>query len=454
MSQSDTLGKLPIGKLLLQQAVPASIGFLIMSIYGIVDTIFVGYWVGSMGIAAITVVMPITFLIASIGMAIGIGGASVISRALGNGDEEKALAAFGNQTGLTVLISFTVVFIGSFFQEEILMLFGGKGDILPFAKSYFNINLFGIPFLAWAMMSNNVMRAEGAAKFAMFVLLVPAILNIILDPIFIVWLEWGIEGAAWATTLSYIGSASFTVWYFFSGRSEMKILLKNLWFKLAIVKEIFAIGGVTLARQSTISLLAIVLNNALIQYGGEISVSVYGIINRMMMLTNFPVIGVTQGFLPIAGYNYGARQWKRVQEVIRISIRSGTLIAFGIFAMIMIFAPYIVKIFTYETDLIEKSTPALRLVFWATPLITIQLIGSAYFQAIGKALPALLLTLTKQGFCLIPLILILPNYMGINGIWLSFPIADILAATITYSYLRLEVKKTLDNEQWVLAKSG
>ncbi len=444
MSRSDELGRLPIGKLLMQQAVPASVGFLIMSIYGIVDTIFVGRWVGPMGIAAITVVMPITFLIASIGMAIGVGGASVISRALGGGKEEKAGLAFGNQVGLTIVISISVVILGSFFQEEILKLFGGRGDILPFAKAYFQITLMGIPFLAWAMMSNNVMRAVGAPKMAMFVLLVPAFLNILLDPIFIVLLEWGIEGAAWATTFSYIGSAVFALWFFFSGKSELTISPKNLWLRMAIVKEIFAIGGVTMARQSTISLLAIVLNNALLTYGSEVSVSVYGIINRMMMFANFPVIGITQGFIPIAGYNYGAERWDRVKAVIGLSIRVGTGIAVLIFTLIMFFANHIVTIFTDDLELIRLSAPALRKAFLATPLIIVQLIGSAYFQAIGKALPALLLTLTKQGFFLIPLILLLPPFFGLNGIWFAFPIADVMAASVTYYYLRREVSRTLE----------
>ncbi len=444
MSQADSLGRLPIAKLLLQQAVPASIGFLIMSINGIVDTIFVGRWTGSMGIAAITVVLPITFLIASIGMSIGVGGASIISRALGARNREKAFLVFGNQVTLTILISVIVVSVGSFYQEPVLNIFGGRKDILPFAKLYFQVTLYGIPFLAWAMMSNNVMRAEDRPRMAMNVLLVPAITNIILDPIFIVWLDWGIEGAAWATTLSYISSASFAIWFFTLGPSELKVSFKELFLRPAIVREIFAIGGVTLARQGTISILSIILNNSLLNYGGEIQVSVYGIINRMMMFVNFPVIGITQGFIPIAGYNYGAQKLARVREVISIAIKSGTLIAFGIFSFIMLFAPYIVSVFTNDAELIRLSTPSLRLVFLMTPLITLQLIGSAYFQAIGKPLPALLLALTKQGFFLIPLLLILPPIFGLNGIWYSFPIADTLAATVTFLYLRREVKRTLN----------
>jgi putative MATE family efflux protein len=444
MRKSEQLGKESIPRLLFQQAAPASVGFLIMSIYGIVDTIFVGRYVGSMGIAAIAVVMPITFLISSIGMAIGVGGASIISRALGSDKQDKAFLTFGNQAALTLLLATGIVILGSFYRDEILILFGGRGDILPPAQEYFTIILYGVPFLAWAMMSNNVIRSEGASKVAMFTLIVPAVVNMILDPIFIIWLEWGIAGAAWATTISYAASAFFTLWFFLSGRSELRLRLANFRLNLGIMKEIGSIGGVTLARQGTISLLAIILNNTLFTYGGEISISVYGIINRVMMFANFPVLGVTQGFMPIAGYNYGAQKWGRVKKVINTAMGSGTLIALGIFACIMLFADQIVWVFSDDPELIEKTAPALRKVFLATPLITIQLVGSAYFQAIGKALPALLLTLTKQGFFLIPLILILPPIFELDGVWYAFPVADVMAAGITFWYVQREISRTIN----------
>lgn len=444
MSQSNDLGSEEIQPLLVKMAVPASIGILVMSIYMIVDTIFVGNWVGSLGIAAITVVMPIVFLISSIGMSIGIGGASIISRALGSDDKSKALRAFGNQVTMTLILATIVVAAGSFFQEEILVLFGGKGNILAPAKEYFQILLLGIPFLAWAMMSNNVIRGEGKPKIAMTIMLVPAILNIILDPILIIYFEMGIAGAAWATTISYLGSASYAAWFFFFSDSELKIGWSDLGLDFAIVKEIFAIGGVTFARQGTISILAIVLNNSLFSYGGEMAVSVYGIINRMMMFAIFPILGITQGFLPIAGFNYGAKKWQRVREVIRVGLRYGSFLAFLVFLILIIFTESIAAIFTNDPTLIEQSVPAMRLAFLATPLITFQLIGSAYFQAIGKAIPALLLTLTKQGFFLIPLILLLPPFLGLTGIWCAFPIADVLSAAVTYGYLRKELKATLE----------
>ncbi len=444
MRKSEQLGRESIPRLLFQQAAPASIGFLVMSIYGIVDTIFVGRYVGSMAIGAIAVVMPITFLISSIGMAIGIGGASIISRALGSDQKEKAMMTFGNQAALTLILATSIVILGSFFTNEILFVFGGRGEILPPAQEYFTVLLYSVPFLAWAMMSNNVIRSQGASKVAMFTLIVPAVINMILDPIFIIALDWGIAGAAWATALAYMASAFFTLWFFLSGKSEVKLRLANFRLKLPIIKEIASIGGVTLARQGTISILAIILNNTLFTYGGEISISVYGIINRVMMFANFPVLGVTQGFMPIVGYNYGAQKWDRVKSVINTAIGSGTVIALGIFACIMLFADQIVWVFSDDPELIRQTAPALRKVFLATPLITVQLVGSAYFQAIGKAVPALLLTLTKQGFFLIPLILILPPIFNMEGIWYSFPVADVMAASITFLYLRREIRKTIN----------
>lgn len=412
-----------------------------MSIYGIVDTIFVGRWVGSIGIAAITVVFPITFLISSFGMAVGIGGSSVLSRALGNEDRRKAYTTFGNQVVLTIVLATSFMVLGFVFEEPILEAFGGKGEVLEPASDYFHVLLYGVPFLAWAMMANNVIRAEGYPKVAMVTMIVPAIVNVVLDPIFIGYFEWGMKGAAYATVIGYVSSAVFTLWFFLFGKSELSINLENLQPRWDIIKEIAAIGSVTLARQGTISVLSIVLNNALFATGGALALSAYGIINRMMMFANFPVIGITQGFMPIAGYNYGAHLWQRLRDSIYISIRTATIIAVLIFTCIMILAPQIVGIFTTDSELIKVAVPALRISFLATPLIAIGLIGSAYFQAIGKAIPALLLTLTKQGFFLIPLILILPPFFGVNGIWYSFPIADVGAALITFFYLRKQMAK-------------
>lgn len=430
------MGTDPIPKILFKQSLPSAIGIFTLSIYGIVDTIFVGKFVGSLAIGAITVVLPITFLIGSFGMALGVGGASMIARFLGANKEEKAFATFGNQTLLTVGLSVFVMVVSLFFQETILKIFGGQGDLLAPSLVYFSIVLPATPFLAWSMMSNNVLRAEGKPKIAMITMLIPAIVNVFLDPLFIIYFDWGLAGAAWATSAAYVASGLFTFWFFISGKSQMSLSIIYLKPKLKYIKEILSIGGVTFARQGSISLLSVVLNNSLFTFGGEMAISSYGVINRLMMLSNFPVFGVSQGFLPIASYNIGANKTERVKEVIYTAIKYGTLLSFAVFCLIMIFARELIGMFTNDVALINTTTPALRWVFLMTPLITIQLIGPAYYQAIGKPKPAFILTLLKQGIFLIPLVLIMPNYFGINGIWYSFPIADFLAALVCFIFLR------------------
>lgn len=439
---SKELGSLDIKKLLIKQSVPASIGILFMSINILIDTIFVGQWIGSLAIAAVSVVLPITFLISSLGMALGIGGSSIISRALGAEDKEKALLTFGNQLMLTILLAVLSVVVGLFYSDEVLLLFGANGAIKEPAKEFFMPVLYGVPFLALSMMGNTVIRAEGKPKFAMMAMIIPAFSNIILDIIFIKFLNLGMFGAALATSISYFMCFAFILWFFIY-RSELKPQLKHFLLQQKVVSEISSLGFVTFARQGVVAILSIILNHTLFTYGGEDSVAIYGIISRMLMFALFPILGVTQGFLPIAGYNYGAKLYARVNESITTSIKWAAFLATIIFVVILVFASSIVTIFTTDAKIIAETPNALRIIFAASPIIAIQLIGAAYFQAAGKAIPALLLTLTKQGFFLIPLVLVLPNYYGIFGVWISFPIADILATLVTAFFLRREMKREL-----------
>jgi putative MATE family efflux protein len=440
---SGILGTDSIKSLLIKQAVPASIGILFMSLNILVDTIFVGQWIGSLAIAAVTVVLPITFLISSLGMAIGIGGSSIISRALGANDKQKAVQTFGNQLMMTLSLALFFVIVGVFFGEEILLLFGANGAIMAPAATFFYPVLLGVPFLALCMMGNTVIRAEGKPKFAMIAMIIPAFGNIILDIVFMKVFNMGMFGAALATTISYIMCFSFILWFFLY-KSELKLQLQDFIFNGKIVREITSLGMVTFSRQGVVSILSIILNHTLYTYGGEHSVAVYGIISRMLMFALFPILGVTQGFLPIAGFNYGAKNYHRVKETISISIKYAALLAMIIFVIILIFAQQIVGIFTTDVDIINETPAALRWVFAASPIIAIQLIGAAYFQAAGKAIPALLLTLTKQGFFLIPLVLILPTYFGIFGVWIAFPISDVLSTIITGYFLRREMTHKLN----------
>ena len=445
MKTSDTqlLGTLPISKLLIQQAIPASIGILVMSLNILIDTIFVGQWIGSEAIAAINVVLPVSFFIAALGMAIGVGGASIISRILGEKNIVKAEQTFGNQITLTFLITILVVIFGLFFVNQIIPIFGGKGSLFSFAKTYYVIVMYGVPVLAFCMMANNTIRAEGKPKNAMYAMLLPSISNLTLDYILIKVFDMGMMGAAWATSLSYGVCATYIIYFFLSGQSILRPKLSNFFINYNTVIQITSLGSVTLVRQAMVSLTVLLVNNILFTIGGESSITVYAIISRMLMFATFPIFGITQGFLPIAGYNYGAKNWLRVRNIINTSILYSSVLATIVFLLIFFYSDFIPQIFSKDVIVSEQTPMALRYVFMALPIIGIQLIGAAYFQAIGKAKPALLLTLSRQGFFFIPLLFLLPPYIGIDGVWLSFPIADLLSTLVTIYFLNRSIRKEL-----------
>jgi len=443
---SQDLGTLPISKLLVKQAIPASIGILVMSLNILVDTIFVGQWIGSTAIAAINVVLPVSFFIAALGMSIGVGGSSIISRALGANTLDKALNTFGNQITLTLVLTISMVLLGLWYADDIVPAFGGKGNILEPARTYYTIVLYGVPFLALSMMGNTVIRAEGKPKFAMYAMMIPSVVNLVLDYIFINILDLGMAGAAWATTLGYMFCFAFILWFFLSKNSELKIKKYHVGLNKSIVLEIGSLGFVTLARQAVVSITYLLMNNILFNLGGETSVTAYAIVGRMLMFALFPVYGITQGFLPIAGFNHGASKFGRVKESIYTTIKYAAGLATIVFILLMVFPEAITRLFTDNADVISQTPQAMRWVFAATPIIALQLIGAAYFQAIGKAKQALLLTLLKQGFFFIPLIFILPRFYGELGVWIAFPISDVLATIVTAYFLNREIIKNLKPE--------
>jgi len=442
---SASFGTQAIPQLLIKQAVPASIGILVMSLNILIDTIFVGQWIGANAIAAINVVLPVSFFIAALGMAIGLGGSSIISRSLGNNDIEKATKTFGNQIVLTFSLTISFVVFGLFFVDSIVPAFGGKGALNEPAKIYYTIVLYGVPVLGYCMMGNNVIRAVGKPRNSMYAMMLPSISNLTLDYLLIYVFDFGMHGAAWATTLSYCVCALYILFFFNSNHSVLQPNFNDFKLNAGISKEIGALGSVTLARQGVISLSVLLVNNLLFGLGGESAVAVYAIISRLLMFSLFPVLGITQGFIPIAGFNYGAKNKKRVEQVIRTALLYATGFATLVFLMINIFSNSIGSIFTSELSVLEKAPAAIRWVFVATPIVGVQLIGAAYYQAIGKALPALLLSLTRQGFFFIPLVYILPSFLGINGVWLAFPIAELLAAIVTGCFLAYELRKYLNS---------
>ena len=434
------LGEEKIGRLLLNLSLPATIGMLVQAMYNFVDTIFVGKGVGSMGIAGISISLPVQIFVMAFAQMFGIGGASVISRSLGERDHKKARRAAGNVMVFSVAFGLVMTLLGQFFLDQLLIMLGASEAIIPYAREYLGIILLGSAFFSFGMAMNHVVRAEGKPKIAMAAMLISAVLNIILDPIFIFSLNLGIWGAALATVLSQAATSIYVLFYFLSGKSLLRISLRSLIPEWRIMRETVSVGLSAFSRQVAGSLLAVVLNNSLVFYGGDIAVAVYGVINRLLMVFIMPMFGVNQGFLPIVGYNYGARKMRRARESVKLASAVTTVIALFSSIVMFLFARQLISIFTDETELIESTIYALRIVILATPTIGVQVIASGMFQALGKALPALFLSLLRQIIILIPLILVIPRFLGINGIWISFPLADLIAFAISLVFYLRELK--------------
>lgn len=450
MQKSEKLGTEKIGKLLAGQAIPAAIGFMLMSLNMIIDTLFVGQFIGKLAIGAVGIVTPIAFLMSSFGMAIGVGGGSIVSRSLGSKNRIKVQLAFNNQISLTLFITLLLSVLAYVFREPVLITFGALGELKPDSITYFSIILVGIPFLSLAMMGNSNLRAEGKPKMAMLVLLIPAVLNIFLDYIFISLMDYGMEGAAWATSISYISSFLGVAVFYLLGKGELKIDLKLFKFNYKIIKEIFSVGSVSIVRQGAIGLLTIIINQKLFYYGleeginGEDAITTYTIVNRVALFAFFPLIGIAQGFVPIAGYNYGAEKYFRVKEAIKISLIYGFFISVLLCGILILTSKYIPMLFSTDLIILENAHDAIFWVFLATPVVIFQLIGSSYFQALGKGKMALVLALSKQLYFIIPLLFIVPVFFGLKGIWYTFPIADVLSAIFCSFFLYRSQKMVVE----------
>lgn len=437
------LGEEKISKLLVNLSLPATIGMIVNALYNLVDTIFVGRGVGAIAIGGLAIAFPIQMVIMAFAQMIGIGAASSISRSLGAKDIEKADYVAGNSFLCVIVLSSIIAAIGLIFIEPMLMLFGSTKTILPYAKDYIIIILWGSIFFSFAMSSNNLIRAEGNAKVAMATMLIGAILNIILDPIFIFIFKLGIKGAALATIISQFISFLYILKYLYSGKSSLKVKLHHLRPKMPIIIEILTVGSAAFFRQVTGSVVAIVVNNSLRIFGGDIALIIAGILHRVIMFVFMPLFGVIQGMQPIVGFNYGAKKLDRVKEAIKLSLITTTAIATFGWLIAELFPFAIISVFTRDAEVIEKGSTIIRIVLSMIPVIGIQIVGAALFQSLGKAVPSLILSLLRQVLLFIPLVIILPRIFGLGllGIWIAYPAADILSVILTALFLRSELKK-------------
>ncbi|MDD2480744.1 MAG: MATE family efflux transporter [Lutispora sp.] len=440
VEREKLLGESEIPKLLLKFSVPAIVGMLVNALYNVVDMIFIGRGVGPLGIAGVRMGFPIIIVSMAFSMLIGIGANSLISIRLGQKRKEDAELILGNAMVAMVVIALSLSILGLVFMNPLLRVFGASESVMPYAQDYLSIVLYGAIFQIIGMGMNNFIRGEGNPKIAMVTMLIGAILNTILDPIFIFVFRWGIKGAALATILSQAVSGTWVLYYFFYGNSLLKVRKANLRVKPEILRSIIAIGLAPFSMQLAASVLIIFMNKGLTEYGGDIAVSAMGVINNIAMLFMMTVFGINQGAQPIIGFNYGAKKYDRVKTTLKYAIGAATTVVTIGFILTRLFPTQIIGIFSDDPQLIELGAKGLKrfLIFW--PIVGFQVVSSSYFQAVGKAKQSMFLSLSRQVIILIPMIIILPKFLGLIGLFTAGPVADLVSSILTAIFLFYELK--------------
>ena len=427
-----------VSVVLTKLSVPATLSMAVNALYNIVDTIFVGRGVGTNGIGGLTIAFPIQMAVMAVSLMLGVGSASAASRYLGAKDEERACHCVGTAFSAGLLCGLLMGILGQIFLEPILVFFGATETLLGSAREYMQIILLGTLYYPMVLVGNNVCRSEGNARTAMFSMIGGAVLNILLDFLFVFPLGMGIRGAALATILSQGFSLLYLAQYFIRRKSIYHLRPRHFVIQVKTLWEIVGVGFASFIRQIANSLVALVLNNMLKDFGGDTAISVYGIINRILTFLYMPTQGLVQGMQPIVGYNYGARAYDRVKKALHLSIVAGLAFA-GVFtALIELFPGWIFRLFNDDAVLISAGAHALRLVCVLSLFAAVQIVGAGFFQAIGRVIPSFILTASRQILFFIPLALILPQIGGLGmwGIWLAFPLADGLSAVVKVIYLR------------------
>lgn len=447
MDKTIIMGTEKIGKLLLKFSLPAITGMLVNALYNIVDRIYIGHIknVGPYALSGLAITFPISTIIMAFGMLIGLGATAVISIKLGEKNKESAEKILGNAVILNIIISIVVSIAGLMLLDKLLLLFGASEKSLPYAKDYITIILFGVIFQNLGFGTNNIIRAEGNPKMAMLTMIFGAIINIILDPIFIFTFKMGIEGAAIATVIAQAFNTFWVLNYFCNKKSGsiLKLKKKNMKISLKVTKDIFSIGMSPFSMQVAASIVVLLYNRGLRTYGGDLAVAAFGIINSISLLIFMPIFGINQGSQPIIGFNYGANAYHRVKETLKIAILSATAICLIGYIGVQIFPEFLMKAFVgNNTDLIKLGAHGIRIDLIFLPIIGLQIVGTNYFQAIREAKTSMLLSILRQVVVLIPCILIFPKLggLGLNGLWASQPAADIIASVLTIIFLIKSIK--------------
>ena len=435
------LGTKPVGQLLMRYAVPAIIAMTASSLYNMVDSIFIGQGVGAMAISGLAITFPLMNLSTAFGAGVGVGASSLLSVKLGQKDYGAAQNILGNTVMLNIITGISFSIISLLFLEPILMFFGASAQTLPYAKDYMEIILCGnvIPHLYFGL--NALQRAAGKPQLSMYMTIFTVILNAILDPIFIWPLGLGIRGAAYATVLSQLFALIWQV-VMFSNKAEFIHFKRGIYrLKSQLVKNIIGIGMSPFSMNVCACFVVIIINNSLVDHGGDMAVGAYGIINRIAFIFVMITIGVNQGMQPIAGYNYGAMKFDRMMRVLKYAVICGTCVTTVGFIVGQFFPEQCVRLFTSDETLISLSVHAMRLTTVSFPIIGFQMVVANFFQSIGKAKVSVFLSLSRQLVFLIPMLLVLPTLYGVDGVWYSMPVADTISALVTAIIMYLFMRK-------------
>jgi putative MATE family efflux protein len=424
-----------IGRLMIKLTVPLFFGMLVQMIYNVVDTIFIGHYVGSLGLAALSVVFPLQMLAMGIGQMVGVGGASLVSRLLGRNDKSGAERALGNGIAAGVLLSVLMTIIVLPSVNFWIRLIGASDNVMPFARDYLMIIMSGTIFNVLSNALIFYVRSEGNARVAMTTMILAAGLNIVLDAVFIIPLHMGMKGVALATVVSMGIATAYALSYYLTKSSYLKLHFRNFAPQLKILKQIFAIGIAQFSQTISTSLAAMFIIKMAATYGGDLALSSFGIIQRILYFAMMPGMVIGQGMQPVLGFNYGARRYNLALRAITLAAIAATSISILAFLVVYFFPEPLVKVFTSDKVLIQECTYVTRRVFLAMPLIGFYSIGSQVFPSIGRAVESFIIAITRPAVFLLPLALILPRFLALDGVWLSFPGSDALTFLLVAALL-------------------
>ena len=425
----------------MQYAIPAIIAMTASSLYNMVDSIFIGHGVGAMAISGLAITFPLMNLAAAFGSLVGVGAATMISVKLGQKDYKTAQRVLGNVVTLNVVIGVLFTIVTLVFLDPILYFFGASEATIPYAHDYMVIILLGNVITHSYLGLNSVLRSAGHPQKAMFATIMTVIINTILDPIFIFTFDMGIEGAAVATVLAQVIAL---VWLFklFSNKNELIYLEKGIYgLQKNLVSNIIGIGMAPFLMNLAACFIVILINKGLKLYDGDLAIGAFGIVNRISFLFVMIVMGLNQGMQPIAGYNYGAQQYHRVNHVMKLTVIAATIVTTVGFLIGELIPELTVKAFTTDPTLVSMSARGMRIVVMFFPIIGFQMVTSNFFQSIGMARKAIILSLSRQVMILIPCLIILPLFWGADGVWFSMPISDAAASVIAAIMLYRQFKQ-------------